>query len=240
MRPTLMGPSYRLTAAGRFSSESRTEKRDATNYESGRFAMSRASEFAYRSLMPLLKSTRDGRVSQFEVLRDSPAEVVMLGDSITEQGIWNEWFPQKSILNRGIGGDTSTQLLDRMDVSSISIVTAKVFLLIGTNDISQGVPHQRIVSNVEAIILRVQSVAPNAQLVLQSVMPRKTAYTDRLKNLNRDLQGIAAVHQVAFLDLWPALSGPDGGLRSEFTIDKLHLTGAGYAAWFEVLRPHMR
>ncbi|MFE3054183.1 hypothetical protein [Nocardia sp. NPDC059239] len=49
----------------------------------------------------------------------------------------------------------------------------------------------------------------------------------------------AAQADAVYIDLWPALADANGALRQEFTRDGLHLSGAGYAAWIEVLRPHI-
>ena len=72
--------------------------------------------------------------TQFAELVPQPKAVVMLGDSITEGGIWNEWFPNQNILNRGIGGETAPQVLARTH-TAISEPKA-VFLLKGTNDLT--------------------------------------------------------------------------------------------------------
>ena len=65
-------------------------------------------------LRPLLGSTQRGRRSQFEALPRLSDRVLFLGDSITEQGIWAEWFPELQTLNRGIGGDPISGLLARL------------------------------------------------------------------------------------------------------------------------------
>ena len=51
------------------------------------------------------------RASQFAELAPAPGHVVLLGDSITEQGLWQEWFSGQPVLNRGISGETSADLL---------------------------------------------------------------------------------------------------------------------------------
>ena len=70
--------------------------------------------------------------SQFEHLEIQAGDVVFLGDSITEGGAWDELFPGVPVRNRGIGGDTTSGVLDRLDQITRGR-PAKVFLKIGTN-----------------------------------------------------------------------------------------------------------
>ena len=163
----------------------------------------------------------------------------MLGDSITEFGSWDEWFPETPIANRGIGGEISSQVRARL-YSAIDRPRA-VFLLIGTNDLASAVPQLEIVQNVESIMVEIERVAPGTPVVLQSVMPRALAFRDEIIALNHRYRELvdAAPDHVRYLDLWPALATPEGALRPELTRDRLHLNGNGYAAWVKVLQPMM-
>jgi lysophospholipase L1-like esterase len=198
--------------------------------------MSRLSEWGFRSLARLLKSQSYHRVSQFEALPPSRPTIVMLGDSITDQGMWDEWFPHQSIANRGIGGDVSAQLLARLNSVPLSDATRHVFLLIGTNDLAQGVPIEQITSNIRALLDQVHQRAPQAQVLIQSVMPRKASYRRRIIELNDQLRQLTIVPYTDYIDLWPDLATPEGSLRPEFTVDQLHLNGRGYQAWVAVLQ----
>jgi lysophospholipase L1-like esterase len=169
----------------------------------------------------------------------APGHVVLLGDSSTEFGLWQEWFSGQPVLNRGIGGETSADLLRRLD--SAVHQPAGVFLLIGTNDLTAGVPLQDITGNVRTLLDEIERRAPGTPVVVQSVMPRTARFRDDIRLLNEAYRGLvdSATAEVQYLDLWPALADEQGLLRSEFTGDGLHLTGAGYAAWVDVLRPHV-
>lgn len=175
------------------------------------------------------------RRSQFEALAPGPGSIVFLGDSITEGGLWEEWFRDAGVVNRGIGGDTAPQVLDR--VNAVAHDPAAVFLLIGTNDLTLRYPVEQIAQNIRGIIERARVLAPSSPIFLQSVMPRGARWRSRVLRLNSSLRRIAEQASVQYVDLWPALADEDGALKPAFTIDGLHLTGAGYAAWVEVLRP---
>lgn len=188
-------------------------------------------------LRPVLNVMQDARRTQFAALGTPAAGlIVFLGDSITEGGIWDEWFPEHNVLNRGISGERSDDLLRRLDTAVND--PAAVVLLIGTNDLSAGRPIDVITQDVAAIIAGIHDRAPGTPVLLQSVMPRKAAFRDDVRALNDRYQALAATTPLTdYIDLWPALATPQGTLRPEMTRDKLHLTGAGYRAWTEVLRP---
>ncbi|MBY6540340.1 hypothetical protein HQ325_16825 [Rhodococcus sp. BP-349] len=179
------------------------------------------------------------RASQFEQFPAPEGHVVLLGDSITELGLWQEWFPGLPVSNRGIGGQVSIDLLHRLDTAIGR--PAAVFLLIGTNDLTFGVPLHEIVRNVRALLSEIERRAPGTPVVVQSVMPRTRRYRDDLVLLNRAYRSVVehSPDHVEYLDLWPALADESGDLRVEFTVDATHLTGAGYAAWMQLLRPRV-
>ncbi|HSA52508.1 MAG TPA: GDSL-type esterase/lipase family protein [Yinghuangia sp.] len=189
------------------------------------------------------------RATQFAQLVPAPGRVVFLGDSITEGGLWHEWFPDLPLINRGIGGNTIDDVLARLDTAIVA--PAAVFLLIGTNDIDTGIaeleafargPRRSAGQTAERmrhLVTAIRERAPHTALFIQSVMPRQAVLADVLRTLNADYRLIASEAEATYVDLWPALADDAGGLRSEFTLDSLHLNGAGYAAWVQVLRPYV-
>jgi lysophospholipase L1-like esterase len=177
------------------------------------------------------------RASQFAILPRVDADIVFLGDSITELGLWNEWIADLSVINRGIAGDTTEGLLKRLDsaVGSQRVIS----LLIGTNDVALGLDPDHVATNIETIIEQIGIRAPSTKILLNSVMPRARHFRSDLLNLNDKLEAIALSRHVTYVDLWPALSDSSGQLRPEFTLDRTHLTGAGYEAWVKVLKEHV-
>jgi lysophospholipase L1-like esterase len=185
----------------------------------------------------MLTTPQEHRRAQFAAVGTPADRIVFLGDSISEQGIWEQWFPDEPVLNRGIGGETSAQVLERLD-TAINTPRA-VFLLIGTNDLSMAVPEDMIVGNVRSILDGIERRAPGTHVYVQSVMPRTVRLRPEIDSLNRRYRQLVAdaPANVRYLDLWPALADDDGTLKRRFTLDALHLNGEGYAAWVEMLRP---
>lgn len=194
--------------------------------------------FLFRQTLRLLGSQMQMRADQFAALGAPRDAVVFLGDSITEFGLWAEWFPDAGIANRGIGGDSTAGVLARLD-TAIDQPRA-VFLLIGTNDISMGVSQQTLVANVRAILASITSSAPSAQIFVQSIMPRAKSYAERITASNSALRQVTAEAGGTWLDLWPLLEGHAGAIRDQYSDDKLHLNGAGYRAWSQFLAPYVK
>ncbi|MGW4774880.1 GDSL-type esterase/lipase family protein, partial [Nocardia sp. NPDC004278] len=183
----------------------------------------------------MLRTSIAMRASQFAELPAPTGRVVFFGDSITEGGLWDEWFPQVRPVNRGIGGNTVDDLRARLDTAIDA--PAAVFLLVGTNDLGLGQTPGQVAENLRGLVAEIRERAPHAPLFVQSVMPRRVKFAERIRELNSVVREIAAQGDAVYIDLWPALADVNGALRQEFTRDGLHLSGAGYAAWIEVLRP---
>lgn len=73
--------------------------------------------------------------------------------------------------NRGIAGDDTAGVLARLREVTAGR-PAKVFLMIGTNDLTEGVDETRIAANVEQIVARIAAASPDTQIFVQSVLPR--------------------------------------------------------------------
>lgn len=177
------------------------------------------------------------RESQFRALGSFTADIVFLGDSITEYGLWNEWFPGISVVNRGIAGDTTAGVLARLETALG--VQRKLSLLIGTNDLSIGIAPHAVARNVGSIMSAIKEVSPGTEVVLNGVMPRTRALRGQILELNRLLEDLARTSGVPFLDTWRPLANEEGTIRSGFSTDNLHLTGPGYQAWTRELAPFL-
>lgn len=186
-----------------------------------------------------LSKVQQQRLSQFEALHPlvRPGDIVLLGDSITEGGAWHEWFPGLPLRNRGIGGDTTDGVLARLHHALNE--PSKVFLLIGTNDVTMRVSDEDIVANLDRIVATIRRTCPETAVFVQSLLPRKAKQAAHLQRLNGEYARVAERHGATFIDLWPAFANGEGQLRSEFTNDSLHLLGPGYAAWVPLLQPHL-
>jgi lysophospholipase L1-like esterase len=192
-----------------------------------------------RSVLAQAVAAPDYQSARAELFRSTPgtADVVMLGDSITEHGPWSELLKGVSVINRGISGDTSHDVLARLD-EVVSRKPRLVVLMIGSNDLRLGIADDRIADHVEAIVRTLLN--GGASVLMQSTLhvgPTGAAYRNTdVTRLNERLRGIAARLSVPFLDVNATLA-PGGVLEEKFAWDGVHLTGAAYVAWAQVLLP---
>ena len=111
------------------------------------------------------------KVDQFNMLPNPKGEICFLGDSITDGCNWTELIGNMKVTNRGISGDTAEGVLKRIDEITAG-KPAKVFLMIGTNDLAwagKTVPETR--DNIAKIIDTIKSQSPGTKIYLQSVLP---------------------------------------------------------------------
>lgn len=189
------------------------------------------------------------RATLFEALPTSKSDIIFLGNSITNGGEWAELLRNPHAKNRGISGDTTQGVLDRL-----STVTkgkpSKIFLLIGTNDLSRGKSVDEVTKNVEKIVERVKRESPKTKLYVQSVFPVNPKFSKFLGHMNRQkdisalnakIKAVAARHGVTYIDVYKSLVTPSTDVMNpEYTNDGLHLLGKGYLKWVEVLKPYLK
>ncbi len=196
-----------------------------------------------RNLEPLarifyfdLRSER--RTSFFSHFPVTPGDVVFLGDSITAGACWSELFPGVAVRNRGVAADRTDHVLARVD-QVVAGRPAKVFLEIGTNDLGSGFTIDEIVDNYRRILNAFQEGSPGTEVFVQSVLPRQAEHRARVEALNRELSALASEFGYVFIDLYPAFLDDDGSIRNEYSNDELHLLGAAYRKWKELLDPYV-
>jgi lysophospholipase L1-like esterase len=142
--------------------------------------------------------------------------------------------------NRGIGGDTSDGVLRRLEQVTRA-QPAKVFLMIGTNDLYRGTSEDEIVANIEEILDRLKQESPDTEVYLESVLPRAVSYRARIEALNARLAEVAGEQGAAWADLYPSFLDPESGaIRPELSNDEVHLLGPGYALWKEQIETLVR
>jgi lysophospholipase L1-like esterase len=156
----------------------------------------------------------------------------MVGDSLSQ------WFPADQLpgrqlwLNQGISGDTTTGILDRLSF----LDTAKpdtIYFMAGVNDLKRGDNERDILRNISQIISRLKRQHPNAQIIVQSILPTRSIQIPnaRIAKLNPLIQELARRQGVEYLDLQPQFRDGDGSLRADLTTDGIHLSPQGYQVW---------
>jgi GDSL-like lipase/acylhydrolase family protein len=164
------------------------------------------------------------------------ADVIMLGDSITEIGDWQELLPTISIINRGIWGDTSDGVLDRLD--EITRRQPKtVFLMIGVNDLGLGISPQIVEQNIQSIVSALSSSGIKSIVQSTLFVSENPEINAKIQSLNDALRQWCANSGSPYIDLNPVLA-PEGKLLPRYTWDGTHPNGDAYFQWRDVIAPH--
>ncbi|WP_206513055.1 GDSL-type esterase/lipase family protein [Larkinella soli] len=184
------------------------------------------------------------RVDLFRSLPHSRKDVVFLGNSLTFWADWSDLLGNSRYKNRGIPGDITFGVLERLD-EVIQGRPASVFILIGINDLARQIPDSVILANYRRMVRRLKAASPRTQIFFQTLLPTNEGFEklkshynreDHIRFLNNALKAMAPAEGFAVIDLHPHFADEAGKLRREYTWDGVHLTLAGYLKWAEVLR----
>ena len=192
--------------------------------------------------LPLIQSPiYQHKKNHFELLPDTSREIIFLGDSITEWCQWSELFQNLRIKNRGIGGDRTDGILFRLD-EVLSSSPDKIFIMIGINDLADGISFQKVLENYKVIIQRISAKSPGTKIYIQSLLPVNKQLLakcyptlkitgENIRKLNNSLQDLSSKFQLNYVDLYSLFKGDEDQLDERFTYDGLHLNGTGYLIW---------
>lgn len=167
-----------------------------------------------------------------------PTNIVMLGNSLTEQG--GNWSfkigNDEKVNNRGIAGDNCDGALARL--GEITCAKPKsVFVMMGTNDLWTNYTVEEVGNKINRIGTILADSLPESTIYVQTLMPlgKDHEKTQRLNSINA---AINTYENTAYklIDTYSAMADADGVLSAEFTTDGVHLTPAGYEKWVTFLK----
>jgi len=178
--------------------------------------------------------------SSLKVPATDENRVVFFGDSITDIWRLEDYFPGKPYINRGIGGQTTPQMLVRFRQDVIDLHPKVVVILAGTNDIA-GNTGPMTLENIEANYSSLAELARvhNIRVVFSSVLPVHN-YTpksqdffaqrppEKILALNRWLKAYCAANVLTYLDYFTPMVDDQGLLKRDLAEDGLHPNPAGY------------
>lgn len=178
-------------------------------------------------------------------------ETVLAGSSLMEMFPINKLLSEHNdstiIYNRGVGGFVSKELIDAIDVCILQLKPSKLFINIGTNDLSDSrISISQLMSNYEEIISRVESALPNVKIYLMAYYPvnyeaadesmkecLKIRNNDKLQAANAEVEKLALRHGQCYIDINRSLKDEEGRLKAEYTIEGLHINELGYRAIYD-------
>jgi lysophospholipase L1-like esterase len=175
-------------------------------------------------------------------------DIEFIGDSITQgwervgKNVWKEYYGNRRVLNFGVGGDRTQQVLWRFEHGQLDGVHAKVaVVMIGTNN-SNGNDNSEadILAGVTAIVKGIRERQPETKIILCAIFPRgQTFSTQRGKILqvNQALARLDDAKNIFYLDFGSQFIENDGSISKSMMTNYLHPTEAGYKIWAAAMEP---
>ena len=187
------------------------------------------------------------RLGFFKNYPNSKKDIIFVGNSITQGIDWAELLQNKHARNRGISGDITYGVLERLREITEG-QPAKVFVLIGINDIEHNIPDSLIVNNYHRIIRQIKAESPRTKIYFHTLLPVNNEFTQFKKHYNKDehiafvnmeLKKITAEENVTLIDLHPHFLDASNKLDKRYTVDGLHLNAEGYKVWAGILKEYL-
>ena len=164
--------------------------------------------------------------------------IIFMGNSITIGWLshYPEFFEGKPYVNRGIGGQTSSQMLLRFRQDVIDLQASVVVILAGTNDIAGNtgpMTLEQIQGNIHSMVqlAKAHEIIPIVCSVLPAYdYPWRPGLSPNIKipKLNEMLKTMCVEEKVFYLDYFSKMADNRNGLPKEYTTDEVHLTPKGY------------
>jgi lysophospholipase L1-like esterase len=171
-------------------------------------------------------------------------KIIFLGNSITEGANWKKLLKDSTIINRGVSGDITFGVLNRID-DVVKRKASKLFVLIGINDLYKGIPDEVVLQNVFTLVRMIKSGSPKTQLFIQSILPVNKTFKnfpkgydqeDHITTINGQLKKLSKHFDYTYVDLYNQFTNTNLQLEEKYSFDGLHLNASGYAHWVELLK----
>lgn len=184
--------------------------------------------------------------------------VVFTGSSLMEMFPLEKWIarlpaPKPIVYNRAVGGYKTEDLLPIIDICAIELMPAKVFINIGTNDLSDSsIPLSTIMENYGKILTAIETALPETVIYLLAYYPvnseaaseemrecLKIRTNEKIAAANQAVKELAAQHGHRYIDISANLKDSLGRLKAEYTIEGMHINEEGYKAIFPYLMKYV-
>ena len=210
----------------------------------------------------LMHREQQDKLERYRILNQNvkKGEILFTGSSLMEQFPVNELLMTNGmdqvIYNRGIGGFTTTDMLEYMEEMVFGTEPSRIFINIGTNDI--GSPEyqlEALLERYEEIIVRIQERLPEAEINMMAYYPvnetdkipegewGKTAFVTRtnenLNIANAAIGNLAAKKGCRFINVNEGLADERGKLKKEYTIEGIHMYANGYQVVLQNLKKYL-
>ena len=198
----------------------------------------------------LLTKENNSFTNPYEVKVSPNDNFLFLGDSITDFYPLEEYYDNLPVVNSGIAGNRTTDILSSMQTRVYQYNPTKVFLLIGTNDLDSNAEDivDTTFNNIKEIVREIGENRSESTIYVESVYPVNSTIENnvannrtnkKIKSLNKRLFDYCDGKNCDYINLYDDLVDEDGNLKEEYTEDGLHLNTLGYVVVTRELLPYL-
>lgn len=178
-------------------------------------------------------------------------QTVFAGSSLMEMFPVEEWTKELGptapiVYNRGVGGYRTTDMLPILDACVIDLAPRKLFINIGTNDLSDAeMPIEKVMEQYDEIITKIEASLPEVRIYMMAYYPINydaaveelkpcllIRTNEKIREANRQVEQLAKKHGQRFINVNAPLMDEQGRLKAEYTIEGMHIKPEGYRAIF--------
>jgi beta-glucosidase len=208
----------------------------------------------------LVPAKHKGDRTDFVVARAKAApgdyDIEFIGDSITQgwefvgKNIWNQFYGQRKVINMGVSGDRTENVLWRFEHGQLDGIKAKVaVVMIGTNNSGKNksgfdsYTDNDILEGVVAIVNQIRTRQPDTKILLLGIFPRSAAFSaqrGRLLEINQVLAKLDDGKNIFYQDLGSQYVELDGTISKNIMPDALHPNEKGYVIWANAIEPKLK
>lgn len=219
-------------------------------------------EFIMSLFMEQAKREKQQKVERYRRLNKfvRPGQVLFVGSSLMEQFPINELAMDMglpyTIYNRGIGGFTTQELAEVLDVCVYDVQPKHIFINIGTNDLNDAdYSVEKLIERYENILMQMKAHLPEANLHLMAYYPVnepvglqdpfmgevfKQRNNARILEANKAVQKLAQKIGTAYHDFNDGLVDENGNQKAEYTVEGMHMYADGYMTVLERMIPVLK
>jgi lysophospholipase L1-like esterase len=177
-------------------------------------------------------------INEKDSIKDGSA--IFFGNSITEGFDLEKYFPDMNTVNRGIVSDHIDGMIERMDVCLGDADHAKLFIMIGINDIGAKRSEKEIRYLYRKMVKLIDENY-NYDVYLHSILPTSPRWKNcppkMIKDMNLYIEKLAKKYDMTYVDIYPMFKADDSDYaKDELFRDGLHPNNEGYKIWADYLK----
>lgn len=190
--------------------------------------------------------------SKLDSIKAQDENIVFFGDSITEGYNVKEFYDEYRVVNSGISGNTTNDLINRIDNDLYDYNPSVVIIQIGTNDLRANIKDEEIINNIKTIIKGIRKNRKNASILVESIYPLNrdmdteywngvnTDYNNKhIIKLNKDIKKLCKIEHIKYIDVYTSLLDDNKNLKEVYSKEGLHLTDLGYYKVTKIIKKYL-